>query len=265
MTDSTNKPTRYYLCSDTQVGLFSAIYEAGLSRYGHRFVRILILPPNGCYDQKLFAEYIPVKEHYKKMQSVLRLIQDRLSYRVYHSVMSASASTFPDRGDVIYQFITYAFSMGDKVCDAMQLPFVKRMFEIQRRVQNEAHYLREFIRFREVQSSPPLLAATIEPTHHVLPMIMDHFCQRFAEEAFVILDYAHREAAFHTTKNNWVLKTLSEEETKQLYELCEQQEEYVGLWKTFFEHITIEERINRDLQRNMLPIHYRKHLTEFQE
>lgn len=38
--ESGTKPTRYYLCSDTDTGILSAIYDAGLSCYGHRFIRI---------------------------------------------------------------------------------------------------------------------------------------------------------------------------------------------------------------------------------
>jgi len=37
----------------------------------------------------------------------------------------------------------------------------------------------------------------------------------------------------------------------------------VDLWKAFFETIAIKERANSDLQRNNMPLHYRKHVTEF--
>ena len=50
---------------------------------------------------------------------------------------------------------------------------------------------------------------------------------------------------------------------KKLEELTEKQEEYADLWKTFFDHIAIVERKNQKLQTNMLPLHYRKYMTEF--
>ena len=52
--ESGTKPTRYYLCSDTDTGILSAIYDAGLSCYGHRFIRILPLAPHACYG-RLFS------------------------------------------------------------------------------------------------------------------------------------------------------------------------------------------------------------------
>jgi len=36
------------------------------------------------------------------------------------------------------------------------------------------------------------------------------------------------------------------------------------LWKTFFKTVAITERINKKLQRNNLPLHHRKHMTEFE-
>ena len=34
------KNIRIYRCSDDEVGVFSAIYEAGISGYGHKYIRI---------------------------------------------------------------------------------------------------------------------------------------------------------------------------------------------------------------------------------
>lgn len=42
------------------------------------------------------------------------------------------------------------------------------------------------------------------------------------------------------------------------------EREYADLWKAFFESIAIPERENADLQRTNLPLHYRKHMTEFE-
>ena len=38
---------------------------------------------------------------------------------------------------------------------------------------------------------------------------------------------------------------------------------FVDLWKVFFKSIGIEQRKNPRCQRNMLPLWYRKHMTEF--
>jgi len=261
----TDKPVRIYQCEDSIAGVLSAVYEAGISGYGHKYIKIQPLAENAAYELELFTELVTVESSEKKVESVLDAVRSKISNRAYSYVMCAAVSTFPDRGDAIYQFLTYGFSMGDRVCDAMQIPWVKRTFEIRRRIFNEAHFYKEFLRFREVQRDPALLVATIEPEHHILPIIMEHFIDRFAGEWFIILDKGHSEAAFHQKNGDWEVRILTEEEEKLLVELGEQKEEYVELWKTFFKNIAISARKNENLQMNMLPLHYRKHMTEFIE
>lgn len=261
----TEKPIRVYQCEDSISGIFSAVYEAGISGYGHEYIRIQPLTKDGTYDLELFTEFIKVESSEEKPDRVLDAVRSKISYQAYDYVLCAAASAFPDRGDAIYQFLAYGFTMGKQICHAMQIPCVKRTFEIRRRVMNEAHYFREFIRFREVQREPSLLVATVEPKHHILPMLMQHFSDRFAGEWFIILDKTHGEAAFHEKNGRWEIRILTEEEEELLAELGEKREDYIELWKTFFQNIAIPERKNPSLQRNMLPLHYRKHMTEFME
>ena len=35
-----NRPLRIYQCEDTQNGILTAVYEAGISGYGHKYIRI---------------------------------------------------------------------------------------------------------------------------------------------------------------------------------------------------------------------------------
>ena len=57
---------------------------------------------------------------------------------------------------------------------------------------------------------------------------------------------------------------MTSEEEQRLDEMTEHQEEYVDLWKTFFQNIAITERKNEKLQKNNMPLHYRKYVTEWQ-
>lgn len=258
-----DKPTRIYQCEDTTDGILSAVYDAGLSGYGHQFIRIQPRIENQAENYELFAEYISVETDAKKTQSVIDAVRQKISWKAYSFMMNAVVSAFPDRGDVIYQFVTYGFTMGAKVCSALQIPCVERIFAINRAVQNETHYFREFLRFQEVQKEPSLLLAVIEPKHRIIPMLTEHFADRFMGEWFIIYDKTHLEASFHQKDGDWEVRILTQEEAQKLEELTEQREDYVDLWKTFFHHIAIVERTNKKLQTNMLPLHYRKHMTEF--
>ena len=259
-----DKPTRIYQCEDSINGILSAVYDAGLSGYGHKYIRIQPQIEGQIENIELFAEYVPVTTEEEKVYRVIDAVRNKISWKAYSFMMSAVLSNASDRGDAIYQFVTYGFSMGGKVCDALQIPCVKRIFEISRAVQNDAHFMKEFLRFQEVQREPALLLAVIEPKHRVLSLITEHFADRFPGEWFIIYDKAHREAAFHYREGDWEIRILTEAEAGRLEELSEQQEDYVDLWKAFFQSIAIEERKNVKLQRNLFRLHYRKHATEFQ-
>lgn len=258
-----DKEIRVYQCEDSAYGVLSAVYEAGISGYGHDYIRIEISNPEMPADFSLFSHYITVDTSFEKAESVMKAVRRKISTQAFRYMMNAAVSDFADRGDVIYQFVTYGFTMGDKVCYALQLPFVARIFEIDRAVVNVAHYSREFLRFKQVRKTPSLLFAVYEPKHGVTSLIADHFADRFPEENFVIYDKKRREAAIHKPGASWFLWRLTPQEALQFDHLDELEEEYVDLWKVFFHTIAIEERHNSCLQRQHMPLHYRKHVTEW--
>ena len=44
-----------------------------------------------------------------------------------------------------------------------------------------------------------------------------------------------------------------------------EEKEWQKLWKVFVDTIAIKERMNRNLQRQMLPLHFRKFMKEFSD
>lgn len=104
----------------------------------------------------------------------------------------------------------------------------------------------------------------IEPDHRILTMIASHFADRLNPERFMIYDKGHCEVMIHVPEQPWYIRALTVQECAQLDVLLEQKEEYVILWKTFFDSICIQERRNDSLQTNMAPKKYRTHMTEFQ-
>lgn len=258
-----DKVIRIYQCENTVDGVLSAVYDAGLSGYGHEYIRIQPVPAGEAVELSLFSEYVPVKSDGEKSRRVVEAVRNKISPQAYSFVMAAVVSSFPDRGDTIYQFVTYGFTMGARVCSAMQLPCAQRIFEIKRAVYNESHFFKEFLRFQEVQKEPPLLFAIFEPKHQVTTIVTEHFADRFREEYFIIYDKTHKEASFHQPGAGWEIRILESNEALRLEALADPGEEYADLWKIFFENIAITERKNAALQRNLMPLHYRKHMTEF--
>ncbi len=259
------KPVRIYQCENSPDGILSAVFEAGVSGYGHNYIKIQPLATDYIYNIELFSEYIKVETSGKKAENVLKTIESRISYEAYFFVMSVLLSEDEDRGNVIYQFVTYGFTIGPGVTKALQLECVARIFEIKRRVHNEAHFYKEFIRFHEVKKDPPVLMAGIEPKNRILTLVTAHFEDRFNAEYFIIYDKSHKEASFHSADGNCMIRILTQEEENRLDSLLDIDGKYPDLWKVFFEAIAVEERKNYKLQRGNLALHYRKYMTEFME
>ena len=56
---------------------------------------------------------------------------------------------------------------------------------------------------------------------------------------------------------------VSDEIVESLMSATDAETDYRKLWKSYFTHMAIEERINPKLQRNMLRLRFRTHMTEF--
>lgn len=257
------KPTRVYQCEDTPEGIFTAVYDAGVSGYGHDFIRIQAQTPGLLENMDLFSEYITVETNQEKAQKVMHSVREKISQEAYMTVMRTACGADDDKADVIYHYIVCGFALGGKVTKALQIPWVQRVFEINRKIQNEVHHYLEFIRFQEVQQEPPVLLAVFEPQNHILALVTEHFADRLNPEHFVIYDKAHAEASFHRAGGNWFIRKLEAEECQALEELERHNEEYADLWRVFFDAIAIQEKKNTDLQRNNMPLRYRNHVTEF--
>ena len=134
-----------------------------------------------------------------------------------------------------------------------------RIFDIDRKVANEAHSFNEFIRFTD--SPEHILVSRISPKSNVLTLVAPHFADRMPSENWMIIDDTRYIAIVHPADQDYYLTSHSPEETERLTR--EYNDPYVSLCKGFFTHIGIKKRENPRCQRNMLPLWYRRHMTEF--
>lgn len=247
-----------YSCEDDFTSMMTCVYEAWSSRKGHSNVKLVVEP---VYEQELFIEYVHVDGDEEKAEKVIRSIINKISQNVYAWVYYASKSCEADALDTIYRFLVMGFHYGDKVCFMLQEPVVMRMMELRRNVGNEAHYFREFLRFNSVNGE--VYVAHIEPKSDVILYVASHFADRMPSEHWIIMDDKRKRAAIHPKNEEFYVKELTNQEAEQLMQTSEYIDEFVALWKEYFETIAIEERKNTACQRNHFPIWMRKHAVEW--
>lgn len=251
---------KVFVCNDTVTGIFSAIYDAWKRKPGAEQVGIAL---RGALEQELFCEYLEVVENEKKAIAVEKLIKTHLGYEAYRDLYYAVLAEDTDKGDAIFGAMLAAKKISDshKIMNHLSEPNVHRVFELSRKVSNEAHFFKELVRFRELYNG--VLFSKINPRNQVLTCIAEHFSDRLPLENWLIYDETHHMALLHRERRGWVLIVGEEIHLEKTKIFTEEEMEFERLWKGFTESISIRERENPKLQRQHLPLRYRKDIVEF--
>lgn len=250
---------KVYLCTDSNVGIYSAIYDAWKeSRNEEVGIRF-----SGIFNRTLFCEYRTVQEEERKIDAVMRLIQKNLGFNAYWDIYHALLSEHQERAEAVFHVMQKARKIGDskKIMDLMTDPDVALVFELSRAVANEAHLFVEFIRFRELENG--VMFSEISPKNRVLTCIGNHFTDRFPLENWMIYDKTYKEFLVHKKGQRWVLVTGEGINMEAVRKVSAAELEYEKLWKEFFETIAIKERTNPVCQMTHLPLRFRSDMCEF--
>jgi len=240
-----------YLYDGSFEGLLCCVYESYIL-----YELPLLIFDYGQAQETLF----PVKEIATDQPSAKKVEQSiirRISREALDLVRLCYYSEMENREIAILNFLRLGYKVGPSVTDMLSSDVVSTITKCAQFVSRESAYYLEFLRFSEFND---VLVAVIEPKNFVLPMIYDHFCDRFPSEQFLIYDKSHKYAFIY--RNG--LKSLIPLERLELPESGAREEEVRALWKQFYNTIAIEGRINLKLRMNNMPKRYWSHMTEFQ-
>lgn len=251
-------PSLILQCEDSVEGILTAIYDAFVEKnkmtdYRDGDIRIAI---GGVQDLFLFAQMQSVETDLDKAQKTLFSIQKKVSFLAYKRVLSALCHYDTDRGNVVLGFLIKAFPMGAKVMEAFADPYVMRMTELARKVDNESHLFCGVIRFTDVGK---FLYSEIEPKCNVLPQVLEHFEDRYPNEHYVIYDKKKQAALVHPA----FCQSFFVYGDEWNVDISQFDDRFENLWREYFSHIEIRERHNPKCQNNLLPKWYRKNMAEF--
>ena len=250
----------YLICQDSLEGVFTGIYNAYLMKKPHEQVHLLVSEEDNL---RLFAVYEQCSVEEQKAAKVARTIVREFGEETYLSICRALATSEEDKAEAVYRTVVTGFGMKNKraLMGNLADPYVHRVFELARNVANEAHHHVEFLRFCELEGG--ILLAQIGPKNNIVTFITPHFADRLPLENFVIQDENRNIYAVHPAGKDWFLVTGQDGIQLSEMSFSEGEEKYGELFCQFFHTIAIKERKNLNLQRNMLPIRYRKYMTEF--
>ena len=259
-------------CEDSLEGMFTALYDAFV--YKNKMDKpytdsISIAVGDGCMT--LFAEEISVTTDLDKAYKTVRTIQTRLGYSVYDTLLHALCHYDEDRASTVLGYLVRAFADGQRFSEHLADPYVMRVMELSRKVENERQRFYGFLRFRVIRGMNALiksqeesrqrevLLAEIEPKCNLVPIMMEHFTQRYPNENFIIYDEKRQLSAVHRAYQECVLV-----ESEELSIPENSSDSFEELWRQYFRAMEIQPRHNERCQNNMMPKWYRKYMFEHQ-
>lgn len=267
-----------FLCEDSMSGIFTGVYDAWASRVGHDNVE---LRTSVCENLEFFCEYIEVCPDEEKTEKVKRSVLRKLGPGVYSDLAVCVYGSFADKADAIYHTLVDCLSpqgslygkkmpsgfhpggTGTNYLENLCNPYVKRVSEIRKNVWMEQHRMLEFIRFRELRNG--ILFAKINPWHHVLPLIADHFANRFPLERWMIYDEGRNCALAHEPYKECLLMEQVSVREEYLDHYADAEGDFEELWWNFCRSIAIRSRENPGLQQHFVPLKVRKNMVEFSD
>ena len=226
--------------------------------YYYDHVSPLIIQMQDNYQQTLDSEEYYISTDDEKAANVQQAIQNKISPDAWHRVASAFLAGYDDKYMAIFHYILLGFKVGAGVDDYMQHDCVLRVRKLSRYVGREAHLLTGFCRFAETEGQ--IYYCAISPVNYVLPILAEHFCDRMMNQAWIIHDKTHGKAAVYNGETYVIADVPKSVQVQH----TENEAGIQDLWTTFFHSVAIKERINPKVQRNLLPLYFRKSMVEFQ-
>ena len=238
-----------YLYDGEYDGFLTCVFES----FRRREIPAAILPESAPrpLSPAVFFETDPALA-----ERVTKGLAEKAGGRAEAMVRFAFLSILPDKEMRILAFIRKAVREGPRVTRMMADETVYPLFRAVGHMREEAHLFTGFLRFSEADG---VLFAEIDPKNRILPLIADHFADRFHGETFLIYDRIHREAML-SAKGEY---TIFASDSFTPPPPGRREREARALWKRFFETLSIEGRENPRCQRTHLPLRYRTYMTEF--
>ena len=201
-----------------------------------------------------------------KASRVWKALEKKLQRTTRNMITHVWLSELPASDELIFRYIRKTFDSKQSIELNFADDDVLQMRNVAQKVDREKHRMIEYVRFQK--AADDIFFAPVSPDHNCLPLTMEHFKDRFADQKWIIYDIKRNYGFYYD------LKTVTEmtldstnlfPEGKLEEELMAKDEKlFQELWKGYFKSMTIKERINLKLQRQHLPKRYWKYLTEKQ-
>lgn len=214
----------------------------------------------------MFGQAIAVSTDEEKVSRVWQGLQKKLSVSALKALYHTYLWEQPGFEMLIFSYIKLAFDSDKSIEDNYAASCVLQVQQAAKQMFREKHRMEAFVRFQK--TADDLYYATISPDFNVLPLIIQHFEKRYADQRWAIYDTNRRYGAYYDLQT---VSLINLENTTHLRNgsvpanaFAEEEDKYKQLWQVYFDHVNIPERKNPKLHLRHIPKRYWKYLSEKQ-
>jgi len=241
-----------YIYDGTFLGFLCCVFES----FSEKEIPFDIYPIQFHFPSLYQEKYI--ETDLNKAARVEKWIQCDFSAESKSLLQEAFLSIMEQKEYHLLQFMHLYRINKNKTTSMLQHPSVLALNKALVTIRREASKWIGLLRFIDYSG---VLVAIIDPKTFILPLLQQHFCDRYSTERFFIFDETNKVGLL----SEYGVGKLIETDSFELPQTTMAEITLQELWKTFVHTIAIKERTNPHLQMNMMPKRYWKHLVELQQ
>ena len=239
-------------------GLLTAVYEI----YERKLTQVK-MERGESYTSAMFENLVKVMTDNIRAERVLSGLRQKLSPNGVQRLYIAHLAGIENDDDTIVGFIRYVFDTDQNIEDDYSNRYVLRVSEIVGMMRREKHRMEAFVRFQKLKDET--FYSAIQPDFNVLPLLIKHFKNRYADQKWIIYDIKRNYGLYYNLHDTEFI-SLEFSSVKNpgnvVTAFNEDEEIYQHLWKNYFTSVNIPARKNTKLHLRHIPKRYWKHLTE---
>ena len=254
-----------FVYDKTFEGLLTAVFDA----YSRRSFPDLLLAEGEPFPL-FYDEAVTICTDDAKVDRVWKGLQKRLSAMALSVITVAWLSELPEADMLLFRYIRKAIDAPRSIETNFADPDVLRLAQIWKKVDGERVHIMQFVRFQKAADGT--FFAAFEPQYNALPLTVQHFKDRFANQKWIIYDMKRRYGFYYDLQEVTLISFDDDSREAHLItgmldeSLMDKDEKlFQQLWKTYFKAICIKERMNPRKHKQDMPVRYWKYLTEKQK
>jgi probable DNA metabolism protein len=202
-----------------------------------------------------------------KAARVWASLEKKLSKYAFRMIRAVWLSEQKECDLLIFSYIRKVFDSKVSIETDFGDIVVLEMTKLAKSVYREGEHILQFVRFQKTADG--IYYAPIAPKYNALPLAIEHFTSRFADQEWVLFDTIRKYGYHYDLKK--VEEVTFNENTPALFngklapeQMAENESMFQEFWKSYIRTLTIRERLNPKLQRQHMPVRFWKFLTEKQ-